>query len=459
MTDELTQAQESLGKAIEQARAGEDRQLAQQVRDAGENVVRLLNGLVRLTHIHAADNHAFDTPVHELAGSLRRLDELLGQIRLVTVENQVYINDIRVRMDERLGLGSELGGEFARHGSGGLALAAPLDEPEIRTLTFILAAPAAGEKPLATVAQALRDAGVDKVTPLGPFRLRLTGETATVARVDTDVRGTLAKASGLVAEAWENMSASRVPNPLPIRRMVNDLVDAGDLKDLLEEETVDSHTHAAAAWERHAIRVTTLAISLGRELGLSDAALADLGVAAMYHDIGYAAKEDGYAPPFERHGIAAARMLLRQRGFHQAKIKRLLVAFEHHRKFRAIEGTPTLYARILHICDDFDTLTRARAGGALNGPAAALALMAGAAGDEYDPQLFQLFVNLVGAFPPGTLVKLADGRTAVSISGGRDRERFAKPRLRIVKLANGRPPEEVEEVDLAEGGAQIAEIL
>ena len=87
---------------------------------------------------------------------------------------------------------------------------------------------------------------------------------------------------------------------------------------------------------------------LGREIGLSEAALADLGVAATFHDAGYTADEDGYPPPFERHTTAGARQLLKQRGFHEARIRRLLVCLEHHRRFDNPRPA-SLSARILHI--------------------------------------------------------------------------------------------------------------
>ena len=41
-----------LGKALDRAKMGEDQDLAAQVRDAGERLVRLLFGLIKLTEIH-----------------------------------------------------------------------------------------------------------------------------------------------------------------------------------------------------------------------------------------------------------------------------------------------------------------------------------------------------------------------------------------------------------------------
>ena len=66
MADELARAQTSLERALNRARAGEDRVLMAQVRERGEAFVNLFNGVVRMGHIHSGDNHAFDQPVQDL---------------------------------------------------------------------------------------------------------------------------------------------------------------------------------------------------------------------------------------------------------------------------------------------------------------------------------------------------------------------------------------------------------
>ena len=91
---DLESSQEALGKALERAKMGEDQDLAGQVRDAGERVVRLLFGLIKLTEIHDLSNDAFLKPSEELSIVLTQLMDLLGAIHIVTVEDQVFVNDI-----------------------------------------------------------------------------------------------------------------------------------------------------------------------------------------------------------------------------------------------------------------------------------------------------------------------------------------------------------------------------
>lgn len=449
--------QETLGRAIEGALAGEDKALGQQVRELGDQLVRLLTGLWRLMRTHDPANHAFDQPVHELEGVLARLIELLGPVQLVCVEGQIYINDVRIRMDERLGGLADLEEELRRHHAGGISFEEPLNDHTIREMLPVLAAKPAAEAPLRALATGLKSAGIRGVGVNGLYRLRLHGEDGAQAptRPQKDVQETLHRAAGLVANAWENLAAARTPNPVGIRRLINDIVDGTCDADQLLEQDRAAGVGAGAAHTRHAVRVASLAVIIGGDLGLNQAALADLGVAAMFHDVGYGAREDGMAPPFSRHASAGARMLLRQRGFHPAKIKRLLSTYEHHAPLAA---NPILLSRIIHIADDFDTLTRLRPGGPLYSPAHALEVMHAATGKLYDPGLFQVLVNHLGKYPPGTLLKLRDGRWVVSISGARSPNTFARPLCRVLRGADGQAVVAGPDVDLALGGA-IAEVV
>jgi hypothetical protein len=85
--------------------------------------------------------------------------------------------------------------------------------------------------------------------------------------------------------------------------------------------------------------------------------------------------------------------------------------------------------------------------------------MASAVGTSYDPHLYQLFVNRVGAFPPGTLLRLKDGRVVISVSGARDAARFSRPFCRVLRRADGTSPAEHEMVDTADPGVAVGEVL
>ena len=105
-------------------------------------------------------------------------------------------------------------------------------------------------------------------------------------------------------------------------------------------------------------------------------------------------------------------------------------------------GKPALFARIIRIAEDYSNMS-ARRGGGFN-PHETLARMAAASGERYDPHLFQSFVNLMGKYPPGTLldieVPLSTGTyTFIMMSSSlvRSPETFAKPLCRLIQLPDG----------------------
>src|ERR1041384_1323350 len=130
--DELQQAQQELGRSVARARAGEDPQLAGIVREKGEQMVGLLFGLLRTSRADAPDNPALNQPVAELTAAVAKLVQLLGALHLVAVEDQVYLNEIRVRVPQQGRDEKSLGAELAAHEAGGLTFTTAPSDAQVR---------------------------------------------------------------------------------------------------------------------------------------------------------------------------------------------------------------------------------------------------------------------------------------------------------------------------------------
>jgi hypothetical protein len=432
--DEVARAQSEIGRALRRAHAGEDRVLAARVREEGDRLARLLTGVLAMTRTHALDNRAFDQPLRDLSVSLTHLADLLGTVQLLTVDEQVYVNDIRIRL-ENTDVGATLGARLARHHCGGLSFHAALSDAQLRALVAALAAEPAATAAQSALERSLRAAGLSSVEVAGIYHLRV-GQPGDEPVASRPAAAVLHDAARLAAESCENLAAERLPNPLPLRRLVAELMllDASDPAYWCE-------VAASSAYAAHVPRVLRLALLIGRAAGLSTSALQDLGVAACFHDVGYVFHESGAAESsasararFARHPVTGVRLLLRQRGFHEAKVRRVRATLGHHRHYDDIRGEGALFARILAIAEDYDTLTQQRGGGLA--PDQALARMAAAGGTVYDPTLLQLFVNVMGRFPPGTLLNLSDGRVGRVISTVRAPGTFGQPVLHIERLVD-----------------------
>lgn len=441
--DELGRAQAEMARVLGRARIGEDRALANQVRELGERLAHLLAGLLRMTRMHSADNAAFDKPVEDLTGALLRLHELLGSIHLVAVEDQVYVNEIRIRAGDKASSIKELSAELQRHNVGGITFHDPLDGAGVRALVGALGSQPPASEPRNALWRALDAAGLDGLELLGRFRFRMAGEAR---REGGDQRDFMTRALAAADEAYQNLAAGRVPNPLPLRRLMSELVERGFASEALWLDPA-----GAPAFALHQLRVAQLAVLMGGALGLGQSVLQDLGVAALYHDCGYASGERALQA---EHAALGAEMVLRQKGFHEAKIRRLLAVIQHHRNAEA-KPRPGLFGRILRIAEDYDNL--ARRGGRL-APTLALAAMLKWAGTRYDAVLLQLLINALGAYPPGTLLRLSDGRVVRVSRPALAHEAFARPHARLLRLADGTPaPPDTPALDLS--GAGPLEIL
>ncbi len=451
----ISSAQEALASAVVRAQAEEDRELTKRVREIGSGLVISLNGLFRMARTHALSNAAFDAPVHDMRTRLQTLLDLLGPVHVMCVEDQIYVNEVRIRFEGVVEQGLALAEELRRHNTGGITFNEILKDQEVRELVRLFAAPADELNPRTALGEALATVGLHSVElhPIQQFKLASDDS----AQLVQEFRETYVSSAGHLAEAFASVGHGRLPNPLLARRAVTQFIDAAAVDDILPLALAAEDDIPPFA--QHTLAVTVLSLLIGKEAGLSKASLADLGVAAMLHDVGFSMTERGATVPFARHTRAGLKALLRQRGFYQAKVRRLLAILQHHRPCNDPLGVPSLYARIIHLADDYDTMTRERNGRpAPYAPPDAVACMAAQGFKAYDADLLQAMINVLGPYPPGTVLRLHDGRVVVSASTVRSPETFRTPLCRLLRRADGRRPSGDEMVDLAREG-QVAAIV
>jgi hypothetical protein len=443
--DELARAQADLARALERARAGEDRELAAAVRDRGEQLAQLLAGLLKLTRVHSPDNRAFDAPVAEWVRALAALHERLGPVQLVTVEDQAYVNDVRIRTEAKGG--KDLGADLRRHGAGGLVFHAPLGDAQARALVRALSAGPAAAAPRRALAAALAAAGLGSVEPLAVFRFRTTRQEEEGDRLPEAIA---ARMLALVSEAFDAVGAGRAASALRLRRAVMEALDAGATSPAFWAPFRDAPPHAA-----HALEVAFVSILVARAAGFGAAFVQDAGVAGLLHDAGYLAPGIGEdAAGLERHALEGARVLLRQRGFHDAKVRRLRAILEHHRDVAGPAGPPSAAGAILRLAEDYSNAIRLY--GARVTRADVLGAMLRAGGRYYHPALAQVLVNALGRHPPGTVLELAGGRLVRVAAPPASPERWELPLVQPLDPATRAPAGPL--VDLA-GEAAVRAVL
>jgi putative nucleotidyltransferase with HDIG domain len=181
----------------------------------------------------------------------------------------------------------------------------------------------------------------------------------------------------------------------------------------------------------HVLNVTVLALSLGREAGLGEAQLQDLGLAALFHDIGKMRIEKKLLkkkPPLSqgeleilqahpRHGVEIAA---RTKRFSHEALKGI---WQHHER-RDGSGYPKglrgadigVPARIIRIVDLFDNFCNRIDPRDSLPPNWALNRMYTRYEDILDHSLLSAFIKRIGIFPPGTVVRLSNESLGMVVS-------------------------------------------
>jgi len=208
------------------------------------------------------------------------------------------------------------------------------------------------------------------------------------------------------------------------KRIMETMVDH-----LLEEEQLLLSMTAIKNYDEytyhHLVNVSILSIALGQRIGLSRKILTELGLAALFHDIGKIEipyeilnKPSDFTDDewriVQKHPVWGLRAILKLRDLDNITMQSAIVAFEHHMNYD-FSGYPKvkehaeldLYSRIVSIADQYDAMTSSRVYARIAmAPDKALSIMMEGAGKKLDPILFKFFINMVGVFPVGTLVML-----------------------------------------------------
>jgi putative nucleotidyltransferase with HDIG domain len=221
--------------------------------------------------------------------------------------------------------------------------------------------------------------------------------------------------------------------------------------------------------QNHSVNVALLSMALGNRVGYAKAELADLGLAALFHDIGKCAvplevlNKPGEFDAREwevmrTHPSEGVLRLVTARGFDQVPARMAAASFEHHLGFDAtgypklrVPWKQALSSRVIAVADCYDAMTSSRVYRREPlAPPAVLRYMLDRTGTIFDPVLLKYFVTCVGIIPIGTLVLLDTGELAVVAKPAADKTQAERPLVRIISDAAGTPLDPPVECDLCE---------
>jgi len=218
----------------------------------------------------------------------------------------------------------------------------------------------------------------------------------------------------------------------------------------------------------HSVNVCLLATALGRRLGLNRGEIVDLGMAAFFHDLGKLETplailnkpdklDDAEREIMEQHPFKGAEKLVLLQESKRLPLRAIHVAMEHHIK-EDLSGYPryfhkddvNLFSKIVKVVDFFDAITTRRVYRTnVFTRAEALSLMLEQSGTEFNPVILKAFVNLMGAFPIGSLVALSTGEIGIIFDLNADPKFQLRPTVKLITDKTGNKIDG-ELVDLSE---------
>jgi HD-GYP domain-containing protein (c-di-GMP phosphodiesterase class II) len=225
----------------------------------------------------------------------------------------------------------------------------------------------------------------------------------------------------------------------------------------------------------HSVNVAILSLALGSTITTDRRFLSTLGVGALLHDIGKIAIDvDVLNKPgaltaeewseVRGHPIFGAELASAMPGLDRAGV---VVIFEHHLRHDN-GGYPKvpmarrqhLASRIVAVTDAYDAMTSRRSYSAARLQDEAMSVLVKNAGTAFDPMLVRLFVDLMGVYPPRSVVELSTGELAVVTRA--NAADITRPTVRIFATPAGDVLIEPLEVELGvelPGGRSIVRCL
>ncbi|MFO0773500.1 MAG: HD domain-containing protein [Nitrospiraceae bacterium] len=444
--------------------------LDQQVAMLGVQLVTQLNVLLKTSRLHGQTNAALDKPVD----AIKDLVQTLAHDEPVTLRVQ---NDFLFLGEHHLKLNSQqmlvftgVIDQMNRLGVGGVTFAHGLTTNEIRSFAHLFVTTEPGETALDVLRARLREHSVQALTvedlqSAGPNKTQAEtngpgdggdGQDAK-ATAKIKAKNGYGKAIAAVSHLTQAVREGGTVSFKTAKRAIQNIVDLmmNDPVALLGLTTLrchDQYTH------NHSVNVSLLSVALGNRAGYPKVELADLGLAALFHDLGKTAiplevlnkpgefTQDDWTV-MRSHPTEGVLALTKLRGIGNLPSRMAAASFEHHMNMDfsgypklQVPWTLSLTGRILTIADCYDAMTSSRVyRREPMSPSKVLQFMFNKSGQSFDPVLLKLFSTCVGIIPLGSLVLLDTNELAVVTAPATEKAFAERPTVKIVSDQQGTP--------------------
>jgi HD-GYP domain-containing protein (c-di-GMP phosphodiesterase class II) len=437
----------------------------------GNDIVMKFHILMKISRMYDSKNVALSQFIQESLKMINNFIDKEGSFALKIIRDDLYLNEQRLRYSVQ-GFTSfkYILTQWKKKLIGEVIFKEAVDERILKTFIYTLVDLEEGQEENATLFnEKMAQQGISSVNvnPLEVFEGE--EEDFTIQKEDQRevAKKIFFKTISTVREVITQIKGNQHADVRKLKRLVQKTIhlimeDESTLLGLATIKNYDEYTF------NHSCNVSIYSLATGRRLGFPKETLTELGMTALFHDLGKSkiSKEVLNKPGtlnqaewvlMKNHPLMGVETVLNLKQLGEINPRMVIGIFDHHLR-NDLSGYPklfrkrkvSLFGRILQITDAYDAMTTPRIyKKTAYTPEQALAIMLKDKGVYYDPILLKIFIGLVGIYPIGSLVLLDNREMGIVLKPNPDPQWMDRPSVMVVaRDEKGNPNKTL--IDLAE---------
>ncbi len=384
-----------------------------------EELLRRLAAALRASQLYSKGHPIIGRNIDALSAALQLLHALQPMTVIGMVGNEVIVDDLPIARPDALG---PLVRRLTQNGIERISIDRGVSRDELASFVDAVSALEAPSEAGAGAFPVLPHIRVGRIA-IVPDHQTAVADMATLQHLYSD-------AVSAAATVWESAGTEGQPDATVARTMIDGLAQAvaqnrTALLALTTLKNYDNYTFT------HMVNVSILTMGQARALGIDGPLLREFGLAALMHDIGKVRTPleilnkperltDGEFTVMRRHPVEGAEIL---RCTPDIPTLAPVVAFEHHLRldssgypYGITRNTLNLGTVLCSIADVYDAMRSQRHYQQAFPTDRILEVLKYKDGTQFDTHLVRRFVQLIGIYPAGNLVRLNSGDIAVVLS-------------------------------------------